>query len=150
MAGWVSFSSEVDLGSEEREQNTAKPRAQLVRWRSKIHLHRLTIAVALAARQESKVDAGTNSCITLALLPCLVGPPSPPLFTPTFLPHRVFSTRPSPNTFLSLQLQAVSHSLSFCSSCISALQHSTRTPREPSLHNTVTSKHSTTFASYTP
>lgn len=58
-----------------------------------LSLHLPTILVALAARQERKVDAGTNTRITLTSLPCL----SLPLhFTPALVLRRGFTTRLSP------------------------------------------------------
>ena len=82
----------VTIASTLCEQSAKGLRVQLTSA-TYFHFHFTTVAVALAACQESKVDAGINTRITPDLLPCLT---LPQLFTPALALHRSFPTRPSP------------------------------------------------------
>ena len=95
----------VTIASTLREQSVLKGFDQ--RDSLYFHFHFTTVAVALAACQESKVDAGTNTRITENLLPCLT---LPQVFTPALALHRSFPTRPSP-TLLPFASAAGSQSL---------------------------------------
>jgi hypothetical protein len=81
----------VTIASTLREQSVLKGFDQ--RDSLYFHFHFTTVAVALAACQESKVDAGTNTRITENLLPCLT---LPQVFTPASkLPNSAQPDSPS-------------------------------------------------------
>jgi hypothetical protein len=121
----------VTIASTLCEQSAKGLRVQLTSA-TYFHFHFTTVAVALAACQESKVDAGINTRITPDLLPCLT---LPQLFTPAIALHRSFPTRPSP-TLLPFASAAGSQSLVIIlHQCTSARHAKTQ---KPSLHSTVT------------
>lgn len=93
--------------------------------RSETHLHLPRIVVALAARQDARSTQVPNKRITLA--PPLLAIASPPhSLRPVPFCFEAAQLGPARFTFLSLQLRAVSHSLSYCSA-----QAATLTPSQP-------------------